>query len=120
MLPSMIELMYDPELVQSFQIVHRAFTVNADRTTTASDVSTESAVGVVVPASPKALDVLPQGTRLQDVLRVFTRADVNTGDGKTTLSDVIVFDGFRWVVFTQNNWTHNGFVEVTAVRNDVV
>jgi len=117
----MSELVNDPELTQAFTVVHRTQTFTAGRSPVFVDASSTVCRGVVVPASPAVLQELPEGTRLTDVLSIFSNAVVSTGNGvDNTVSDVIVFGGFRWLVYSETKWDAYGFSQILAVKNDRV
>jgi len=120
LLPNVSDVITNPDLQTAFQVVKRTLFIGEGRSETPTDTAVMQTTGVVVPAKMSVLEVLPQGTRLDQVLRLFTQADVRAGDGVSTVSDVVIFRSVRWTVFSVNHWEDYGFKEVLAVKNDLV
>jgi hypothetical protein len=114
------ELMTDPELTEAFQIIHR--TAGTGRAPAINSGTPTNAIGCVQPAKQQQLLMLPEGTRIDNVLRLFvaTNVTVDTGNGISSVADLIVFRGKKWTVNVVNDWQDHGYREILAVQNDVV
>ncbi len=90
-------LMSDPDFRQPFQIL-RAGPAVLDASGLLQDpgYATIQFAGVVQPASPADLDVLPEGTNLKGVISVWAAQELRCDDGDGRLSDVVVWNGQRY------------------------
>lgn len=120
LLPNVGEVVTNPDLQTAFQYAHRTQSISASRVVTITQGTPISSTGVIVPAKQTELKGLPEGTRVDDVIRIFTQTPIVLGDGISTQSDVILFEGRKWLVYAVNDWILYGFFDVWAVRNDLL
>jgi hypothetical protein len=107
------ELMTDRDFVKCFTVKRPTVTVSANGTSSVTFAEFE-AVGAVQPASPNDVQTLPEGTRLDDVLSVWSHETIRGADGKTRESDVLVVDGQPYRVVKVEPRTDNGYTRVFA------
>lgn len=72
----------------------------------------QTVTGIVQPATPDVLKILPEGTRLDSVRCVWSAEGLRVGDGKSFESDVLVIDGESFKVIRAEDWSANGYFEV--------
>lgn len=92
---SVVELMTDPDFFEPVVVIRRARAMSAGVGT--YDETPDTIVGSVQPATGEALDTLPEGVKLADVLYCYTAADLRSirADG---YGDLIVDGGRRYQV----------------------
>lgn len=73
-----------------------------------------SIIGVIQPATPAELKLMPEGSRLDDVLSVWCAEELRAGDGKTLEPDVLVIDRKSYKVTKCEPWADNGYWRVFA------
>lgn len=75
--------------------------------------------GVIYPASPESLEVLPEGLRGNRAIQVFTHFVLQHGSttgGPGDVCDYVHHDGVIFKVAHVKDWTAYGFRQVTAVQ----
>jgi len=107
------ELMSDPDFVRAFSIMRPTLTV-ANEGVASSTYATTQLTGIVQPASDNELKLLPEGSRLSDVIAVWSHSEIRAGDGSTIESDVILVDGKRYRVIKADPWPDAGYYKVLA------
>jgi hypothetical protein len=106
------ELLVDPDFVRSFTIKRPtgSFANEGVYSVTYSDLS---ATGCVQPASPRELQLMPEGSRLGDVIAVWSNVEMRVADGKVE-SDVIVVDSKNYKVVKCEPWPESGYYKALA------
>jgi len=110
---SVAELMLDPDFVRTFT-VRRARGAFADEGVYSSTYQNMTIVGIVQPASPRELLMLPEGSRLKDVIAVWSNLEMRVADGDKLESDIVVVDGKTYRVIKCEPWPQAGFFKVLA------
>lgn len=64
----------------------------------------------------KQSDVLSQesGTRINNLIVLFTQDDVREGDGANVVQDILVYEGKNYRVTAVEHWEDGGFIRVVA------
>lgn len=107
------ELMSDPDFSRSFT-VKRPTGAFADEGVYASTYEKIQMTGVVQPASPKELQMLPEGSRLTDIIAVWSNLEMRVATGDKSESDVIVVDSKKYRVIKCEPWADAGYFKVLA------
>lgn len=110
------DVLDDPDFMQTFTRYRctRALAHHGESTPTYD--SGTPLQGVIEPASQADLQVLEEGTRLSDVVAVYTKADVRIGDSSNA-PDVVLVNGARHVCLHIEDFRSNGnYVRVLAQR----
>ena len=71
--------------------------------------------GVVQPATPKQLELLPSGTNEKDVISVWSTAEIRIDDSQGQMTDVMVIDGRSYRVTKLLDWGLNGYWQALCV-----
>lgn len=108
------ELMRDPDLAQPFQIERAGGAFDEGEWIPAAPTVINK-VGIVQPAKREdQLALLPEGTRLGNMIAVFCDEELRIDDADTKRSDVIVWHGNPYRVISSKPWADNGFWQVWA------
>lgn len=107
------ELMTDPDFVRGFTVrrPNGVFSVDGVFTSSYRELYLH---GIVQPASPRQIAVLPEGTRVDDVISVWCSEELLSADGKKQESDIIVVDGYYYRVVKAEPWGDAGYFRVFA------
>lgn len=76
--------------------------------------------GVIINASPKEVEMFPEGDRIINAINVYTKNEIYTSHGpdaqnKKGISDEIEWNGKRYKVMTVNNYSDYGYYKTIAV-----
>jgi hypothetical protein len=107
------ELMDDPDFARSFTLRRPAGAFSVDGVF-ASSYSDRQLVGIVQPATPREIQMLPEGSRLKDIISVWSASEMRGADGKAAESDILVVDGKSYRVVRAEPWAHAGYFRVFA------
>lgn len=105
------ELMTDPELSRTFTVrrPRGEFANEGEFTSSYKDTLIR---GVVQQAKPNDLKFLPEGTRIDDILSVWSAEEMRGGDGKTQEPDVLLIDGAYFKVIRAEPRPDGGYWRV--------
>ena len=107
------EIMSDPDFTKS--ITRRRATLAVANEGEATYTYADRCITAIVqPAKPSEVALLPEGSRLNKILSVWTACDLRAADGDATESDVLVIDGASFRVVKVEPWQTNGYVRVFA------
>jgi galactose-6-phosphate isomerase len=116
-----LDVLFDPVIAaEAFTVTRRKETVGQNgRTQIVSE--TLNGVGSIQPATPQALRRLPEGTRVEGSISVYTslRLMMQT---ETQQPDEISWGGRSYQVADVRDWTHfgGGFVNATCILTDLL
>lgn len=110
------ELMIDPDFVRAFTLRRPSLGTFADEGVYSTTYGEQSLIGVIQPASPKELELLPEGSRLDEVLAIWSNVEMRVGDGAKVESDVVVHNTKSYRVIKCEPWPEAGFYKVLAKR----
>jgi hypothetical protein len=106
-----------PEFQTEFKIIRRTYDVSeASGETVLVESEPEPATGVLQAAAGKDIERLPEALRSHDPIRIYFKGFLSPDDeGK--YSDVILYDGIRFQVFSQDDWSNwgQGYVKIIAI-----
>lgn len=110
------ELMTDPDFVETVTL--RRPTIHfANEGEAISSYEDTSFVASVQPAKAEEIAALPEGERGSgQVYRIYTATELRMSDGKTDVSDVLVYGGKELRVIGQEPWGANGYFKFLAVE----
>jgi hypothetical protein len=75
------------------------------------------ATGAVQQAEPKAMDMLPEGTRQDETLSVWTTTRVRTARADSHDADILQIRGDRYEVLNVADWSREGgYYQATVVK----
>lgn len=77
--------------------------------------STINRVGIIQPAKQDQLNFLPEGERKDDTILIHCKDDILVGDGVSTMSDIIIYQGKKYRAAFMKPWALNGFYWVIAI-----
>lgn len=108
------ELMRDPDLAQPFQIERSVGSFNeGEWMPTAPTVL--NMVGIVQPATREdQLAILPEGSRLVEMIVVFCDQELRIDNAQDQRSDVVVWHGNLYRVVASKHWSDHGYWQVWA------
>ena len=108
------ELMRDPDRAQEFTI-ERAAGAFANEGEWAEVVTTSGMLGIIQPAKREdVLELFPEGTRLGNVIVVYSDQELLIDNADTLRSDVVVWHGNPYRVTSAKHWADYGFWQVWA------
>ncbi len=108
------ELLTDPDLAQTFQVIRFTGTWNQGEYTQAPSAPI-TMTGVIQPASSQdAVRFAPEGERLSNLIVVYCTTEIQYSDAKQQESDIIVWHGNRYRVAQVRQWTDHGYWQVWA------
>lgn len=107
------ELMDDPDFTKCFTVKRPKVTLSPDGMASTAYTQFDIA-GIVQPADPDDLASLPEGTRLDDMISVWSHEIIRGADGKSRESDVLIIDGKFYRVVKVENRLDNGYIRVFA------
>lgn len=72
--------------------------------------------GVIINASPKEVEMFPEGDRIINAITIYTKSEIYTSRGATGgISDDIEWNGRRYKVMTVNNYSDYGYFKAVAI-----
>ena len=84
---------------------------------TPSPASTLEATGLVTPADPKTLQLVPEGDRISSVLSILTATKVNlSNEGASSEADIILYGGIKYRVLRCFDWSAYGYYQILATQ----
>lgn len=109
------EIMVDPELVQPFT-VKRPTTTLANHGVAATTYQELDLSGIVEPATPQEIAMLPEGERSSEIMNFRCAQELLPGDGKSTTGDLALFGGNKYMVIKSERWgaVGSGYFKATA------
>lgn len=109
------DLLDDPDLSDTFQVVRTTITVGNDGVSTKVE-QILTAVGSVQPASGDTLALLPEASRVEGALEVWSRFAFQLADD-THEADRVLWRGRRALVIKRDDYGHygSGYSHVTCV-----
>ena len=109
----------DPELGCVAFTVER-ITYTRSRSGTTARNSMLPALGCIHPGTPETLQLLPEETRAEEYIVVYTDFALSTGNNPGaavyTAADRILWNGETWRVIRVRDWSGFGYVQALAVR----
>lgn len=112
-------LLSDPALSRPFEVLRSidSFLPDSEGEAATPVTSSISAEGSVQPASPGDLKrYLPEGVRNTEYIKVYTATQLLIADESGQRSDVIVWQGRRFVVEQLRRWDEFGYTQAFAGR----
>lgn len=110
----MTELMDDDDFASTFTVQRPTGAFAADGTWAISGMEEIETIGIIQPATARELELLPEGSRLGDVISVWSRDTVRGADGKTVEPDIIVNCGKSYRVVKVDPRSPHGYTRVFA------
>ena len=107
------ELMTDPDFAQPFQVERATGSFDEGEWVPTAPTILYRA-GIVQPASKDQLAVLPEGSRLNNVIVVYCGQELHCDDADSQRSDVIVWHGRPYRVMAAKHWADHGYWQVWA------
>lgn len=108
------ELLSDPDFTDLICVVKTQQFAQQNGRALNIETKAPGIVAVVQPASGLAMNMLPQGVRLEGAIQVWTRYALQQ-PSPTAAADEILWQGFRYVVQTSNEWGNWGSGYIMAV-----
>jgi hypothetical protein len=106
-------MMTDPDFVRGFQVMRPTLSV-ANEGEASYSYDTLEMKGIVQPASPRDIQMLPEGSRLKDVISVWCGKPIRGGNGNDKEADVLIIGVRRYRVIKAEPWPDNGYYRVFA------
>lgn len=72
--------------------------------------------GVVQNATPDDLEILPEGQRTNESIKIHTEYELIPQDGTTTTGDIITYRGDNWLVHNVAHRHIGGYHKAIAIR----
>ena len=108
------EIMRDPDFAQAFQI-ERADGAFANEGEWSQTATTLDMVGIIHPAKREdQLAILPEGTRLGNVIVVYSDQELRIDNAQSERSDVVLWHGNPYRVIAAKHWADHGYWQVWA------
>lgn len=111
------------ELTTDAELGGRRFTLRRARPTTYADegvaqpaFSEAQIAGNVQRARTKDLQLLPEGTRIDETIAVWAPEELRVGNGEALDADVLVIDGQSYRVVRCTPWPQAGYWKAFATR----
>jgi len=109
-------LMSDPDFAQTFTRKPRTMALANEGLATTTMGTSVSLLGVIEPAKQADLLILPEGTRLVDLVAISTAGDVQIG-GQASTADLLVVDGVTYKALHVEDFRDlAGYIRVLAQR----
>jgi hypothetical protein len=113
------EILGDPDFEDSFTVTRNVETIGADgRAKFAAELFTTT--GVVQPAGQRSLMMLPDGSRVQGAIDIWTQEQLRVNDG-VNAADSIQWHHRTYVVSNVDDFTNygQGYVRVTCTLQNL-
>jgi len=107
------EVILDPELCETFTRRRQTGSFDAHGVWKATYADTQI-VGVVEPMSTQDIAMMPEGSRLADMLTFWSTSEMRTAAGKGTEPDILVRIGLSYRVLNVNPWPERGYFKAIA------
>lgn len=106
------EIVTDPEFTTTVVRLRPSVTLAYEGETRTSYAAPVTVRAVVQPAKPADVLLTEEGTRINNLLVLYTAEDVTEGDGLLTVGDVISYKGTNYRVKSLEHWEDYGYVRV--------
>lgn len=106
-----------PEFQTAFTLIRRTYDVDeATGKTVLVDAAPTNETAVIQAASGKDIERLPEALRSHDPIRLYFKGMLSA-DSEGNYSDIIVYQGERFQVFSQDDWSNwgQGYVKIIAI-----
>lgn len=115
------ELLSDPDLIDTFIVTRKQQTLDEHGRTWTSGGVSKRIFGVVVPASGRTLNIMPDLTSVQGVIEVWTKFRLEVASD-TTQPDMITWQGRDYIVNVVQPYTNfgTGFVHAVATQQQLL
>lgn len=111
---SVSEIMRDPDMAQAFQ-VERAGGAFSEGEWAPASPTVLNMIGIVQPAQREdQLAILPEGSRLGNMIVVFCDQELRIDNAESQRSDIIVWHGHPYRVMAAKSWSDHGYWQVWA------
>jgi hypothetical protein len=108
------ELVNDPDFCRSFSRIRRTQSLANEGQASTTPGTPVDLIGYIEPASQADLKLLPEGTRLVDMVGIFTVGDVRIGD-QSSPADLVVVDGVKYLALHIEDFrASGGYIHVLA------
>ena len=108
------ELMRDPDIAQPFQVERAGGAFDEGEWVPTAPVVL-NLVGIVQPAKREdQLAILPEGTRLGNVIVVYSDQELRIDNAQSERSDVALWHGNPYRVIAAKHWADHGYWQVWA------
>jgi hypothetical protein len=97
------EVINDPDFARTFTVQRPTGTL-ANEGVSRKTWSTLDRSGVVQPAEPADLAILPEGTRINNTIKLWCTEELRVGDGKTDSADIVIVDAKKYRVIRSEEW----------------
>ena len=112
------DILVDPDLVDTFTVVSRVETVDAYGEASTTDTTTPGVIGVVKPAKPADLQILPESQRMGRHITIVTKHRLQ-GPSSGKQPDEIQWGGDTFLVKEILPYTHFGAGFVKAIAGSI-
>jgi hypothetical protein len=107
------EMMLDPELTETFTVRRPTGSYDGHGQWRATYADT-AVVGIAQPMSPREVEMLPEGSRIDNMMSFWSAVEMKTADGNRAEADVIVYQGASYKVVKVNPWGPSGYWKAMA------
>lgn len=101
------EILNDPMLVSSFSVVRAGQVIGNDGRASAGAARPKGIYGVVTPASPRSMEMLPDMVNVHGAIEIYTKFRLE-GPSRTTQADTIQWQGNTYTVAAIRSYTNYG------------
>src|SRR3954466_5186053 len=91
------ELMSDPDLCSTFVVTRAQQTIDDKGRGGLGGSTTRTIIGVVLPASGRTMNIMPDLTNVNGVIEIWTKYRLE-GPSDTTQADIITWQGRRYII----------------------
>jgi hypothetical protein len=114
------EVLQDPNFQDSFGVLRSVETVDSHGRGSQNS-SRSIAIGVVQPASGRAMELTPEATRTSEMLEIWTQFGLQEATDATA-ADIVIWKSKQFVVVKVDDWDNwgEGYVHVVLSRKDLL
>lgn len=114
---SVREMMTDPELVRAFKIRRPSGSFGNEGVYT-STYKTIDLTGIVQPANPRDVQLLPEGDRSTEIISVWSACRISAADGNKAEADIVLLGEKSYRAIKEVAWgaEGGGYFKVLAQR----
>lgn len=114
------ELLVDPDFVDDFTVIRAVESVGDNGRATFSP-SSSTAIGCVQPSAPSSLRLLPETTRVEGAIDIWTKTHLQVNDGKRA-ADTVIWNKRSYLVANTRDWSQygEGYINATCILQDLV
>jgi galactose-6-phosphate isomerase len=109
------DVLDDPDFNDFFSVRRPALVATSGGTATETDQTFTQCVGVVTPASPADVQLLPEGSFQQGVISIITKFRLQSGKGVDFAPDIVYWHGTAYTVMSISDWSGFGVGFIQAV-----